>query len=946
MTTTPRPAPRAAPAAPPSATTPQAPQATPANPAPVTTPAAQQAPSASGVQSATPNQQVEGGEATGGTPTRLELERNWNEEAVVNSILSGDHFQNNLFNKYDNLTHHWRLFCMPDEDFVYTGEDKSGVMTDIKEFYEHIDKYKQVTIAQSGVTGFNITEVEMTSVFGETESRGSQFTDISMKIAEPNGVAFLDALRDAAREAGVRNYVDFFYYLELTFKGYDADGKINLNPFDDAQINNGGRWIWAVRINNIDVNLGTGGGQYRLSMIPVHDHPLNDEFGHTIDTIIVSAETFGEFFDKLGEAMTQSWAERIQSEGYITHTFQIHGIPGTGDQYEEPVAAPSFSIGGVRFGTDSVTDEENQRRERNKASSQGITSETIRNIQLRPQQQDWNLVRSQQGFHLVDPTRSPTQDGAEAAPEEAADIPTASIGRGTHIPSIVNSLFAQCEVTQCLARSSWADPTRADDSATVINSAGFRESVTWQCIPEVRFNKTGKHKFDFYTNRYGREIRWHIYPRIDQEPILSQLQIAQAFDPENGQSVQKSTLAALAARGFLPKRYDYLFTGINTEVLNFDLNFNFVWSVNMPRFAAYYNDQSVTHARRNPLAYLADIDRHVDQERSSIGTDIAKLERDLADGQSQEELERARRISGRVEEFSKLNRHRLQSIEEVKIAREAAEARATSIYGNIPAPQQDYDRSYVESLIAQQRRDPSSNPFSASPPPMIPFSFAGGDEAKQENGYGNTGQWHAGRQMYGAILNQVHGPTTTRFQQIDLSIRGDPFWIGMGSFEKVINHQNETVENTRLANHTYGPNCFILRFKYPAGLDDSGTIQLKDNQTVTGVYKVTQVKNKFGGGMFQQELKAIRLPLIDLFSSIFGLQNTDDTQQAEETENEFMLSTEERNNRRLEREQEAAAATQRERELAEAAAAAQRERERTQRQALARKALSGTPRSL
>ena len=67
---------------------------------------------------------------------------------------------------------------------------------------------------------------------------------------------------------------------------------------------------------------------------------------------------------------------------------------------------------------------------------------------------------------------------------------------------------------------------------------------------------------------------------------------------------------------------------------------------------------------------------------------------------------------------------------------------------------------------------------------------------------------------------------------------------------------------------TMGYNYFLLRFKYPLGYDDTGRNKLKDNETVTGIYQVTNVVSKFDGGQLQHELTAIRVQLIDLATAL------------------------------------------------------------------------------
>lgn len=838
--------------------------------------------------------EVSGAPASGQDNTISGLGTGWDEEAVVNAIMSGDHFQQNLSNKFNNLAYHWRLFCMPDRDYAYEG---GGIKTDILEVYAALDAAPQIIIAETGASGYNIGEVTMKTVMGDVSSRGGIATDITMKINEPNGVSFMDSLQQAARSAGVVNYLDFFYYLELTFKGYDKDGSINLNPF--PELPNGGRWIWTVKINDIDVQLGSGGGAYKLTMIPMANHPMTAEYGHTIDTTTIKAETVGEFFEQLGTQLTDSWKRRMfvrGKDGYITHQFKIHGVAGNGEQPpsqgERQTANANALFNNMDIMTASTADgtqsainteltDEQLALEARGMAANGIPASAIENMSLRPKEEDFSSVRGQLGFDKTGSEGAAGSSGKDAT-ANSAGVPTATLGRGHYIPDIVNMVMATAEEAQKLAKDSSQSATAdADDEKFKrINNKEFRECLTWQVIPEVKFKNDDFH-YDHLTNRYGRTIVWHIYPRIDQEPILSELQIRQAFG-DNASGIQKKMIAALAKRGFLPKRYDYLFTGMNTEVLNFDLGFNFAWSVNLPRFEAYYNTQRLPQAlvdETKTLLSYEELDAQEDAIRLELSAEVKELIRRRDAGElNAEELEE---FNKKYADWEKQKEARDKALEQGYEVRKQAEERAKAAMEGVPS-EQDYRREFVENILDRERKNAAAQ--SGSIVPRIPFSWGAGDQAKQDAGLGGTGQWHLGRQLYGAVLNQVYGPTTSRFQQVDMTIRGDPFWIGQGTFEDAIDHNKDVVENLDsrgLAYNMMGQQCFLFRFKYPVDVDDSGTIMLKDNETVTGIYKVTEVKNSFVGGQFTQDIHAVRLILHDVFKSILGVQDNSDESGAQ-----------------------------------------------------------------
>jgi len=142
------------------------------------------------------------------------------------------------------------------------------------------------------------------------------------------------------------------------------------------------------------------------------------------------------------------------------------------------------------------------------------------------------------------------------------------------------------------------------------------------------------------------------------------------------------------------------------------------------------------------------------------------------------------------------------------------------------------------------------------------------DTFDPENVTGMTGQPHAGKSIYGAVLSQAYGPLTDKFMSIELTIRGDPFWIGAGSFEQIILRKSETFTN-KMPNFQQGVNAFLFKMLYPLGQDDNGDLVLKTNETVTGVYQVNSITHRFDNGQFTQVLKATRIAIIDVYKSLY-----------------------------------------------------------------------------
>jgi hypothetical protein len=122
------------------------------------------------------------------------------------------------------------------------------------------------------------------------------------------------------------------------------------------------------------------------------------------------------------------------------------------------------------------------------------------------------------------------------------------------------------------------------------------------------------------------------------------------------------------------------------------------------------------------------------------------------------------------------------------------------------------------------------------------------------------------RSFWDAVTSQ------TEMVKMDMEILGDPYYIiqsGMGSYSAKPDSQNLNNDGTMA--HQNGQVFVIVNFRTPidinlsTGLYDFGKSAKTGPVTMwTGLYKVTQIHNKFNAGVFTQQLEAIRLPNTEL----------------------------------------------------------------------------------
>jgi len=733
-------------------------------------------------------------------------ELQYNQDEIIKNLISGDHFKDNQANDYHNLTYHWRFFVTQDTEVLT--QDALTPDSNVQSFYQELAKYDQIVIAESGVSGFSIDSVTLDAVVGTDFQTGStSFTKIEMKITEPNGAIFLDALRNSALQLGIQNYQKTFYYLELTFKGYDESGEIELQPFADMP--NGGRWLWSVLISDIQVAMSAGGGTYSLTLHPMADSLTAGRYNVIPVTTQASGSTVGEYLDNLCKLINDYYVLINSEPNIIKYDVQFHNVRDI------------------------------------------MTAEEVRNMPIVPSIVDLAEERS----------LTFSKDGK-----------TAVVSKGYLFSDVVDCLMMACERAQKLA----VDIVGNTFDLNKETKTGHRQSILWRVEPEI--HHTG---YDPLYNDYCKNITLHIYGFRNHAGVLNDIETKATDD------VQKAIIADMAYRNFLPKKYEYIFTGVNSEVIDIDLTFNMSWSAILPRLA----DASIDHAEVQAKSIPDDVKnkqspglkREDPKTSSEIAADAVANNRLVAELQSKrEELQRQKELKTPTGEWTEQDEAELLKVRQQEVeanqkavpAIRAAKAERARLRANQPyvSPSKTYGREYGEDLT-NQSQDYEENLRRAYP---ITIQYFDPDTTS-----GTTGQWHAGQSMYGAVLNQVYGPLATQFFQIEMTVRGDPYWIGAGSFEQLIMRKSDTFSN-QYPNYSEGCNAFLFKMAYPLGQDQDGELILNTNETVTGIYQVNGVSHRFDDGKFTQVLKAYRIPLLDVYRSLYKKLRPEQFVQPEE----------------------------------------------------------------
>ena len=441
---------------------------------------------------------------------------------------------------------------------------------------------------------------------------------------------------------------------------------------------------------------------------------------------------------------------------------------------------------------------------------------------------------------------------------------------GTDIPSIVDILMSKTDTAVQIARVSRELPPDSgiDDEPTVRDVASFSHRVE-TTVEYMAYN--------YVLGDYCRRITYVVKPYSSLR-VLTSSGKAMNFDKEK--SLTKKRAAHAIDRFFMKKIYNYIFTGLNTEVERYDIQVNFNWAVHFPLLASP-NSQGTSlqikdvssglKVAANAQAQAAAAAASVDTARTNLATASSKYNADQAANASQATLAAdqaaiaaATTAVGQAQNTSNALSSQAAKLEDAANAKAAAAAKARklpptpargagedTVYenavtgGNGFGGATDGNQSYLPITVLQDSDNPSTNVQK-----------------------GSSTDNNKNKSIYGALLNQLYGTIDGNLQALQLEIKGDPYWLGPTNTSNVI---YSTPSSDTAPNYMNGEHIFVFRFKLPLGINPAtGSTNVNsgsesnnrngDSNIITGFYATSQVTNHFREGKFTQTLNGTRIP--------------------------------------------------------------------------------------
>lgn len=270
------------------------------------------------------------------------------------------------------------------------------------------------------------------------------------------------------------------------------------------------------------------------------------------------------------------------------------------------------------------------------------------------------------------------------------------------------------------------------------------------------------------------------------------------------------TVNKMIGSNLLVKGYEYIYTGENTSILDLKIDFSALWTDCLGLFTGALKDRSATiipSASQTPITDTAPTLSAVNKstvsqstnQPSSFQINATKLDTPPSQAHYLEDYSTMMSATS-LESFAKQE------------------------------PTRDYSRA--EQVVR------GTSPVSSS----------------SSNGKIS---------IFGYMSDMSHSVRSTNMTTVSMTIRGDPFWLGITPQEANTTYSGKDYSDIKNSQTNYavyqsGQQNVYLKFRSPQGLDqNTGLVTVSDSSAFNRVYFINTVKHTFSGGTFKQELEMV-----------------------------------------------------------------------------------------
>ena len=408
--------------------------------------------------------------------------------------------------------------------------------------------------------------------------------------------------------------------------------------------------------------------------------------------------------------------------------------------------------------------------------------------------------------------------------------------------------------------------------------------------------------FDLLTGDYIKKITYTLVPYEETRVRTDIDKIRHAEQAD----VQQNKLLYLLRQKRINRKYNWIFTGQNLDILKFDLKINNFWAIAVPPYDGnnhYSNQTQGALAGTNQSAWV--------DHQNLLSSSLARLnDLKVLKKKQQTELDTWKNDStpaniisalsagGTIPNYTATEKYLQDKSSLLQSQISTTDAQLAAAQTEAAQLRSDFIVNINDPTMAMQRNNPlaanivngrlalrstfqakgaiyaedqtilpmtSNFPIVVKPMAEANPALANQASASEKQQAAPSGEnLPTSRTLWGAFQGNFDS-FNKEYQNISLEIRGDPWWMGYDNIQQntLISQLVKSTANAdpkTYADYYGGDHLFYLNYRSGEILnEDTGFMTFSNgSQTVSGFYQVIEVSNIFSNGAFTQILKSIK----------------------------------------------------------------------------------------
>lgn len=448
---------------------------------------------------------------------------------------------------------------------------------------------KTAVESQAKTTGeYFIEDVEIdTLVASNPKTKQTNATNISFKVIEPYSMGiFLQSLQMAALRGGWKNYLEAPFLLQLEFVGWDDNGR----PLNIPR----SKRMFPLKLSQADFSVTGGGSEYNVVAIPWHEHVFSNEVQAVKTDADVKGATVLELLqtgpESLATILNNRELEQVKSGNKKVGNQYVILFPTEKGAEKQAIGSGSGAAKGATTAS-TPPDDLSQEREISQERKDELAA-SLTGVQNGKVPEDFDAELSK--ILGISIKRSNIGESIREFSEKPENIN--AIGNAKIVKSFLDSgkpyfgkpAFAvdkekkgsfkrgSITVSDEGRRIQFKQNTKVQD---IIEEIILLSDYARKFTTEVPDDKGMKTWFKIETDHYVIPNPENVTKTGESAKVFLFKVVPYKVHTSRLASPTQAPAGIPALKSVAMRRYDYIYTGKNDDILNFDINFN----------AAFYN---------------------------------------------------------------------------------------------------------------------------------------------------------------------------------------------------------------------------------------------------------------------------------------------------------------------------------------------------------------------